>query len=364
MVAEALVDIFSRLGIPEEILSDLGTQFVSDCMKEVARLLSIKQLTTTPYHPMCSGLTEKFNGTLKTTLKRLCSEQPRLLHRYINPLLFAYREVAQESTGFSPFELLYGRAVRGPMFILKELWTKEVEAPEVKNSYQYVFELREKLEDTLKIEELRKAQQKGKHYYDRKTKARKFQPGDKVLVLLPTDHNKLLMQWKGPYEVSAVVGINDYKVRVKDKLKVYHANLLKAYIEWEEERGEAAVAIDEGLVTSVTCSGEPCELELDPDDDDNDLLEIGGYVAKESVADVKIGPGLNETEHAELLDLAQEFSSLFTEAPGTTNLVQHHINLTSNEPIRSKPYPVPYSIRESLEERYRWHDEDGSYQRV
>lgn len=54
-VAEALVDIFSRLGIPEDILSDLGTQFVSDCMKEVARLLSIKQLTTTPYHLMCNG---------------------------------------------------------------------------------------------------------------------------------------------------------------------------------------------------------------------------------------------------------------------------------------------------------------------
>lgn len=47
-VAEALVDIFSRLGVPEEILSDLGTQFVSECMKEVTQLLSIKQLTTTP----------------------------------------------------------------------------------------------------------------------------------------------------------------------------------------------------------------------------------------------------------------------------------------------------------------------------
>lgn len=60
-VAEALVDFFSRLGIPEEILSDLGTQFVSDCMNEVTRLLSIKQLATTPYNPMCNGLTEKFN---------------------------------------------------------------------------------------------------------------------------------------------------------------------------------------------------------------------------------------------------------------------------------------------------------------
>ena len=177
-VAEALVDIFSRLGVPEEILSDLGTQFVSDCMREVTRLLSIKQLTTTPYHPMCNGLTEKFNGTMKSMPKRLCSEQPRQWHRYINPLLFAYREVPQESTGFSPFELLYGRAVRGPMAILKQLWTKEVEEPEVKNSYQYVFELREKLEDTLKLArcELEKAQPKGKHLYDRKSKVRKFQP--------------------------------------------------------------------------------------------------------------------------------------------------------------------------------------------
>ena len=136
---------------------------------------------------------------MKLMLKRLCSEQPRKWHRFINPLLFAYHEVPQESTGFSPFELLYGRAVRGPMTILKELWTKEVEEPEVKNSYQYVFELREKLEETLKLahSQLQKAQDKGKHYYHRKTRVRKFQPGEKALVLLPTDHNKLLMQWKG-----------------------------------------------------------------------------------------------------------------------------------------------------------------------
>ena len=200
-VAEALVDMFSRLGIPEEILSDLGTQFVSECMEEVNRLLSIRHLTTTPYHPMCNGLVERFNGTLKAMLKKLCAEQPRQWHRFINALLFAYREVPQESTGFSPFELLYGRTVRGPMHILKELWTENVDVPETKTSYQYVFELREKLEATLELAraELEKAQNKGKHHYDCKAKPRKFRTGDKVLLLLPTDNNKLLMQWKGPY---------------------------------------------------------------------------------------------------------------------------------------------------------------------
>ena len=177
----------------------------------------------------------------------------------------------------------------------------------------------------------------------------RVKPVNKVLVLLPTDHNKLMMQWKGPNEVSAAVGTNDYKVKVKDKLKVYHANLSKAYIQREEEIEEMAAATTEGLLTSGISTGEPSELELNPDDDDdNDFLEIEGYVAKESIADVKIGPGLNDTEHTEFLELAQEFSSLFTEAPGITNLVQHHINLTSDEPVRFKLYPVPYSMRKPL----------------
>ena len=206
-VAEALVDMFSRLGIPEEILSDLGTQFVTECMEEVSRLLSIRHLTTTPYHPMCNGLVERFNGTLKAMLKKLCAEQPRQWHRFINALLFAYREVPQESTGFSPFELLYGPTVRGPMHILKELWTENVDVPETKTSYQYVFELREKLEATLELAraELEKAQNKGKHHYDCKTKQRKFRTGDKILLLLPTDKNRLFMQWKGPYVIQEVV---------------------------------------------------------------------------------------------------------------------------------------------------------------
>ena len=142
------------------------------------------------------------------------------------------------------------------MFILKELWTKELEEPEVKNSYQYVFELRQKLEDTLKLahSELQKAQNKGKHYYDRKSKVRKFVPRDKVLVLLPTDHNKLLMQWKGPFEVSAVVGLNDYKVKVKGKERVYHANLLKKYFEGEDSVPVGTVAVE---VSANICDNEP-----------------------------------------------------------------------------------------------------------
>ena len=70
-------------------------------LKEVSRLLSIRRLTASPYHPACNGLVEKFNGTLKQMLMRLCHEQPRQWHRFTNPLLFAYREARQEAKGFS-----------------------------------------------------------------------------------------------------------------------------------------------------------------------------------------------------------------------------------------------------------------------
>ena len=189
-VAEALLDVYSRVGFPREVLSDNGSQFTSDVMREVSRLLSIKQLTTTPYHPACNGLVERFNGTMKLMLKKLCEERPKDWDRYVNALLFAYRETPQASTGFSPFELLYhvyGRSVRGPLAILKELWTDEVEETETKTTYQYVLDIQERLQKTCELAraELQKAQKRYKAHYNKGAKSRKFKVGDEVLILLP-----------------------------------------------------------------------------------------------------------------------------------------------------------------------------------
>ena len=232
-VTEALLDMYSRVGVPEEVLSDLETQFTSDCIKEVYRLLSIRRLTTSTYHPDCNGLVEKFNGTLKRMLTRLCHEQPRQWHCFINPLLFAYREARQKATWFSPFELLHGKTVRGPVQILKELRSEEEEVPEVTTSYQYVLELRERLDETTKLAqaELEKNQGRNKNLYNRKAKKRSFHVGDKVLVLLPTDQNKLLMQCEGPFEIKGTKWENNYQVEVNKKVMTYHINMLKLYVE-------------------------------------------------------------------------------------------------------------------------------------
>ena len=76
-VADALVEMFSRVGIPDELLTNCGSQFSAEVMKEVSRLLSLQQLTTTPYHPMYNGLVECFHATLKQMLRRMCAERPK-----------------------------------------------------------------------------------------------------------------------------------------------------------------------------------------------------------------------------------------------------------------------------------------------
>ena len=99
--------------------------------------------------------------------------------------------------------------------------------------YQYVIELRDRLEQTCKLahENLKRVQVKQKAYYDRRARSRKFDVGDKVLLLLPTDSNKLLLQWKGLYEVVEVVNRMDYKIDVNGVVSTYHANMLKQYVE-------------------------------------------------------------------------------------------------------------------------------------
>ena len=235
-VAEELVKMFCDIGIPNEILSDNGSQFTSDMMAEVQRLLSIRSFTTTPYHAQCNGLCERYNGTLKQMLRRMISEQEKEWDRFIEPLLFAYRELPMESLGgFSPFELIYGRTVRGPMSVLRDIWSNEELNEQMINTYEYVLNLRSKLEETCKIavESLLNSQEKQKFYHDKKAKPRTLETGDEVLILLPSDNNKLQMKWKGPFRIKQV-GTYNYVVEIGNNCKVFHINMLKKYHRCDE----------------------------------------------------------------------------------------------------------------------------------
>ena len=213
-VAEALIAMFSRVGIPSEMLMEHESRVTTEVMNEVSRLLSLQQLTTIPYRLYSKGPVERFHAMLKRELLTMCAERTNDWDKYLPALLFAVREIPQESLGFSPFELLYGRNVRGPMQILRELWSVEETDEHARLTYQYVIDLRERLEKTCKLaqDNVRKLDIKQNAFYDKRARSRKFDVRDKVLLLLPSESNKVLLQWNGPYEVLEVVNAMNYKI--------------------------------------------------------------------------------------------------------------------------------------------------------
>jgi len=72
-VANTLIEFFSRVGVPRVILTDQGTNFTSKLLQELYKLMGIHGITTSPYRPQSNGKTERFNGTLKSILKKLCT---------------------------------------------------------------------------------------------------------------------------------------------------------------------------------------------------------------------------------------------------------------------------------------------------
>lgn len=167
--------------------------------------------------------------------------------------------------------------------------------------------------------------------------------GEKVLVLLPTAGNKLLVQWRGPYSIVQKVGSVDYKIDEDGKLKTLHANMLNRYVDrYDDEnvsRDIAGVAV--------------IDVEDDSSTDDSDLNDSPSQLNPDGPDDVNISDELWEREIHDIKTLFCKYSDVLTDAPGLTTLAKHEIRLTSENPVRSKPYPLPFTLRDTVCEEVR-----------
>lgn len=100
------------MGIPKEIITDHGSNFMSGILRNVCKVLKIKHLHMTVYHPQTNGLIGRFNGMLKNMLRRCLQAEPHKWELMIPPLLFVVQEAPQSSLGFAPFDLVYAHCLR------------------------------------------------------------------------------------------------------------------------------------------------------------------------------------------------------------------------------------------------------------
>jgi len=218
IVAKVLVDqVFSRWGTPARILMDNGAEFHSDLFSEVCKLLEVDKLHATPYHPQTNGCVERFHLTLNRMLGKVVSENQKDWDSHLPAVLCAYRASKNESTGYTPYELVMGQKPRMPIDIV--LGNISEDRPKHETYVDYVEDLRGRLIKSHQIarEHLGTAADRRKKEYDLKVKPRSFQVGEKVWYLYQRRYTARSPKWQkryiGPFEVVKVLPPADYVIR-------------------------------------------------------------------------------------------------------------------------------------------------------
>jgi hypothetical protein len=231
-VADALCQTFTRFGVPSELLSDRGSNFLSKVMAALLDILKVVHIKTSPYHPQTNGMLERFHGTLKAMIRKTCPE-PKEWDKWLPYLLFAYREAPHTATGFSPFELLFGRDVRGPLAVVKEQWELKQTLPQ--SVIDFVQKTQTRLRDMAELarEKDQTSKRASKTWYDRGARDDPLQVGEQVLILLPEESPKLSAKWHGPFQIVEKVSPVSYRVKLPNRrkpIRQFHRNMIKCWV--------------------------------------------------------------------------------------------------------------------------------------
>lgn len=233
-VARELSKFITLFGIPRSILTDQGTDFMSRLIKDLTKLFSTKHIVSSPYHPQTNGALERSHLTLKDYLKHYINDKQTDWDEYISFAMLAYNTHVHKSTGFAPYEILFGNKPYLPSNITQE--------PTLNYSYDdYVVNLKQKLNHTQKIarDNLIQSKTKSKTYYDNRIILHKYNIDDLVYILnkqnTPGLNKKLTPNYKGPYKITKVNPNNTVQILKNRKLITYHTNLLKPFVSGNED---------------------------------------------------------------------------------------------------------------------------------
>lgn len=189
-------EVIPRYSCPEKILTDNGTEFKSKLFDDMCSELNITHVYTSPYHPAGNGKTERFHRVLNDMLSKKTARNLELWDQHLPAILAAYRVGISESTGYSPFFLLY---VRDPVLPLDNLLRprqrylgEDYHKIALERQHQAFMNMRRNI---------RKARNKQKRYHDRNAVNVEFKEGDPVYLKNFNHQCKLDDKWVSHYRV-------------------------------------------------------------------------------------------------------------------------------------------------------------------
>ena len=229
VAAVVVREFVSRYGAPREIHTDQGRQFEATLFQEMCGLLGITKTRTTSFHPQSDGQSER---NIKTLVKMLAmaADQKDDWDEHLPYISMAYRATVQESSGFSPNFLMFGRELAMPVDLMYPL----TEEPPSESTHEYVKRLRGKLRYAYELarNSLRRSTERQKRLYNERVFGQRIHAGDLVWVMNKERKKgktpKLQPKWKGPCLVTRA--FNDVVVAVHlspRKCSNLHVDLLK-----------------------------------------------------------------------------------------------------------------------------------------
>ncbi|PNX81711.1 transposon Tf2-1 polyprotein [Trifolium pratense] len=254
-IASIFVKEIVRLhGVPESILSDRDPLFVSIFWKELFKLLGTVLKMSSAYHPQTDGQTEVVNRCLESYLRCFIADQPKSWAHWIPWAELWYNTTFHISTGFTPFEVVYGRKPPVLVHFLEGETRVEAVAQELRDRDEALRQLKFNLQN---------AQAQMKVQADKKRKDVKFEVGDWVFLKLRPHrqqsvvqriHQKLAPRFFGPYQIIKKVGSVAYKLQLPTTSKIhptFHVSQLKKAVGNYTPTNElpASLEVDKGDVS-------------------------------------------------------------------------------------------------------------------
>jgi transposase InsO family protein len=223
-------DFILRFGAPAKIHHDQGKEFENKLFHSLEKMYGISRSRTTSYHPEGNGQVERMNRTLLQMLRTLPECLKTKWKDSLNQVIHAYNCTKQESTGYSPFYLLFGRNPRLPIDLLLE------EDPEPLGN-QRLVDWKISMKEAHRIAAENSARRKEKsRKRTNKIKYASLEVGDRVLVRNVREKGgpgKLRSYWE--QEIYKVVSVKDearvvYEVvpecKPQSKTRILHRNML------------------------------------------------------------------------------------------------------------------------------------------
>jgi len=209
-----LNDIVRCFGVPQEIVSDQGKNFMSECVRRFNAALGIKHNRTTAYHPQSNGAVERVNKSIVSLIRKSIMCTGGNWEDHLARAVFTCRVVKHSATGFSPFFLLFGQEALTP----GENYLQNIQATKL-NATRLAHIRREA------IDNIKKSQQYNKMYRESRSRSSEvnINVGD-IVLLKSIQRGKFDPKWTLPHRVVADVGKGLFR------LEDFHGKIMQSLV--------------------------------------------------------------------------------------------------------------------------------------